>query len=412
MPFSTQFAPTSQEVGSCIECGLCLPACPTFRITGLETASPRGRLTAMSAVLAGQAIDETFTEMMDGCLQCMACETVCPAFVPFGRAMEGAKAEIAVARNSMSIRIRRLILGRFLAWRAVVRLATAAAAVLQRTRMSVLIPKALRSGFRSLRPLPIWSSSRVGRTSKPLGEGRSRGTVGLMVGCVMDPWFGQVNDVATRLLNMAGYVVVTSAEQSCCGALAAHDGSAQDARRLAHRNASAFGAVDMVAVTSAGCGAHMKQYEHWTEGGDIFAAKVRDITELVADAIDKGWLPTVDRIAGPIAIQDPCHLRHAQRVVDEPRMILQAAGHEPIEIDSTGTCCGAAGVYSVLQPELSGRLGVQKAEQVRAAGPRIVASANPGCEMQLRQHLGEGYQIAHPIEFYADAIGIMERGHS
>ncbi len=411
MPFSTPFAPTSQELGSCVECGLCLPACPTFRMTGLETASPRGRLTAMSAVLAGRPIDAAFEEMMNGCLQCKACETVCPAFVPFGRVMEGAKAEIAVARNSLPSRLRRLILGKGLASRSVVKLATAAAAVLQKTGTAFLIPKGLRPGFRGLRPLSIWSSSRVGQSSPPLGEDEAsgRGTVGLLVGCVTDPWFGSVNEAATRLLNKAGYVVITPADQSCCGALAAHDGAAKDASRLAAQNAGAFEAMDTLVVTSAGCSAHMKQYGHWTEGGEYIAKKVHDITELVADAIGKGWLPTMAETLEPVAIQDPCHLRHAQRIVDEPRRVVQAAGFKPIEIDPVGTCCGAAGVYSVLQPESSNRLGVQKADQVRAAGPTTVASANPGCEMQLRQHLGEDYRIVHPIELYAEAIGILGR---
>ena len=172
--------------------------------------------------------------------------------------------------------------------------------------------------------------------------------------------------------------------------------------RLAETNESAFGGYDLVVATAAGCSAHLAGYEHWNSPS--VAEKSMDITVAVAQAIVDGRLPRLDGGRGPIAVQDPCHLRHAQRVVDEPRHILEAAGYEVIEVDPAGLCCGAAGLYTLLQPDASTQLGNQKAEQVRSTGVTRVASANPGCEMQLRTHLGQEYEIAHPIEWYLRAV--------
>ena len=196
----------------------------------------------------------------------------------------------------------------------------------------------------------------------------------------------------------------TGAAAPCCGALHTHAGLGDDARS---RAAQTIGALDdgrPVVVDSAGCGAAMKDFGHLlgSDRARDFAGRVVDISELVADHIDR--LPGVEPLPLRVAIQDPCHLRHAQRVIEEPRLIVSAAGYEPIEIDGKGLCCGAAGMYVLSQPETSDELGRRKADQVRAAGATLVASANPGCEMQLRSHLGPGYAVRHPIELYAEAL--------
>jgi glycolate oxidase iron-sulfur subunit len=208
-----------------------------------------------------------------------------------------------------------------------------------------------------------------------------------------------VNRAAVQLLEMAGYTVGVPERQTCCGALAAHSGKADAAEAYQVRNRDAFGGFDSVVATAAGCSAHLADYR-WT--GHVPATS--DVTAMVARAIESGALPRLDADMGRIAIQDPCHLRHAQRVIAEPRTVLAAAGYEVVETDPAGLCCGAAGMYTVLQPEASGRLGEQKADQVRVTGAVKVASANPGCEMQLRSHLGPGYDIRHPIEWYLDAL--------
>ncbi len=397
MGWVTLHAPGKGELDACVQCGLCLPYCPTFRLTGDEAASPRGRLTAMAAVQDGlAALDETFEEMMGFCLQCRACEAVCPSLVPFGRAMEGARAEVAAQRPSGARAVRHVALGRRgLGSRIAVRLATVAAALGQRLGAPRWLPGSLGAGLRGLRELPLLPRTVVGgRWPAP---GRSRGRVALFAGCVMDPWFAPVHTATIAVLRQAGWDVEAPPAQTCCGALAAHDGAAAEADALAARNVEALAGYDLVVVDAAGCGAHLK---------DV-GVDARDVTEVVAAAIDDGSLPAVPPKGRTVAIQDPCHLRHAQRVVAEPRAVLRASGYDVVEIDPAGLCCGAAGIYSLLRPDTSADLGRRKADQVRAASVRLVASANPGCEMQLRSHLGPGYRIAHPVELYAEAIGAV-----
>jgi glycolate oxidase iron-sulfur subunit len=171
-----------------------------------------------------------------------------------------------------------------------------------------------------------------------------------------------------------------------------------------------FAGYDQVVVTSAGCSAHVREYRHWAAGGDQIGDRAVDVTVAVARAIDAGLLPRLAAGSGAIAVQDPCHLRHAQRVIAEPRSILEAGGFDVVEIDAAGMCCGAAGLYTLLQPEASAELGNRKAAQIRSTGVTRVASANPGCEMQLRSALGVGYRIAHPIEWYLNALVAGDTG--
>jgi glycolate oxidase iron-sulfur subunit len=220
----------------------------------------------------------------------------------------------------------------------------------------------------------------------------------------MDDWFGPVHDATVDLIVRAGYRVIVPDSQTCCGALAAHDGLADIARDLARKNIGAFAAADLVISDSAGCTAHLKDYGHWADGGDELAAKTRDVTEFVAWLIAQGLLPELPATGKEVAMQDPCHLRHAQRIVAEPRSIVRAAGMEPVEIDQDGLCCGAAGIYSVFHPDTSAKLGSDKAKQIASTGATVVASANPGCEMQLRAHLDTEYQVRHPVEIYHEAL--------
>jgi glycolate oxidase iron-sulfur subunit len=233
------------------------------------------------------------------------------------------------------------------------------------------------------------------------------GTVGLLAGCIQDEWFRPVNHAAIELLEMAGFRVDVPLGQTCCGALAAHDGKALQARSLAARNLPVLSGYDQVVVTSAGCSAHVREYRHWADDGEQVGERAVDVTVALARAIETGLLPRMAAGMGQVAIQDPCHLRHAQRVTAEPRRILEAGGYEVVEIDPAGMCCGAAGLYTVLQPEASRELGNRKADQIRSTGVSRVASANPGCEMQLRSALGAGFEIAHPIEWYLRAVRVM-----
>ncbi len=398
MSWSTEWAPTAEELGACVECGLCLPHCPTFRLTGDEAASPRGRLNAMAAVASGTLpLDAAFDEVMSFCLQCRACEAACPSLVPFGRAMEGARAEVAHVRRR-GRRLRRVLLGRWIGHRRLVGAASAGAAVLQRFG-GRLLPRGLRSGLRGLRRLSWRRDSIVDYESA--GDGT---VVGFVAGCVMDPWFGGVHRATLALLEAAGYRVVVPRDQTCCGALAAHEGAAADAARLAAVNATAFSSVDTVVSNAAGCSAHLAGYGHW--GQEALAAKSVDALVLVAAAIGDGRLPAVEANGSRVAVHDPCHHRHALRLTGESRAVVRAAGYVPVDLDPSGMCCGAAGVYSVLQPDAAGRLGIAKAAAVAASGCSLVVSANPGCEIQLRSHLDGAAPVVHPLELYAAAVGL------
>lgn len=400
MPWVTDIHPTTEELNACVQCGLCLPVCPTFRLTGRETASPRGRLHAMSAVHQGLVeVDEAFAGLLDFCLGCRACEPVCPGLVPYGRALEGARAEIVEQVPGRGNQ-RRWLLGAALGSRPLMKLSAVLVSVVQSLRLMRFAPGRLSRVARGIRPLRGRPGPTVGHSG---GSGES-GTLALLAGCIQDQWFRPVNHAAIRLLEMAGYRVEVPTAQTCCGALAAHDGKAAEAGRLADRNVGAFGGYDMVVATAAGCSAHLAGYDHWADGGDTIANGSLDVTVAVARAIEEGRLPRLDRDRGSIAIQDPCHLRHGQRVTTEPRTILEAAGYEVVEIDDVAFCCGAAGIYTVLEPEASAALGNQKADQVRSTGVTRVASANPGCEMQLRSHLESEFEIAHPIEWYLKAV--------
>ena len=398
MGWVTEYHPTKDELDACVQCGLCLPVCPTFRLTGRETASPRGRLHAMSAVAEGIVeVDAAFAGIIDFCLGCRACEPVCPGMVPYGRALEGARAEIA-AQVPGRRRLRRFSVGSALSSRSMMRSAAGVLSLAQRLRLTGLAPRRFSRVAKGLRPLP----GRPGRTVGHSGGAGEAGSVGFLAGCIQDQWFRPVNHAALSLLEMAGHHVEVPKGQTCCGALAAHDGKSEAAGRLAKQNAAAFDGYDQVVATAAGCSAHLAGYEHF--GASAVGERARDVTVVVARAIEEGRLPRLVKRRGSIAVQDPCHLRHAQGVVDEPRLILDAAGFDVVEIDEAAMCCGAAGLYTVLQPEASEELGNQKADQVRSTGVTRVASANPGCEMQLRSYLDAEHEIAHPIEWYLHAL--------
>jgi len=394
--------PTEAQLDSCVTCGLCLPHCPTFRLTGDEIASPRGRLAAMAAISRGELdSDDAYAEMMSFCLQCRACEAACPSLVPFGRMMEGAREQLAKDLPTIGGRLRRLVVGRVLNMKWLLALTTSAIGVLQKLRIVRLLPRSLRVA-RGMRPQRIFPHSVVGvddvTPAKPMGR------VALLAGCVMDEWFPAVHDATRGVLEAAGYEVHSPKRQQCCGALAAHEGAGADARRMARRNVEAFAGFDLIVSDAAGCSAHLKEYAEWVPEGSSVAERTRDVTELVAQLIAEGLLPHFAGHGHKVAMHDPCHLRHAQGITAAPRNIVRAAGYEPVEIDPDGLCCGAAGLYMVYEPETAEELGERKARQVWATGIETVVSANPGCEIQLRSHLGHGHRVLHPVELYWKAL--------
>jgi glycolate oxidase iron-sulfur subunit len=356
----------------------------------------------MAAIATGQIeADETYAEMMSFCLGCRACEAACPSLVPFGQMITGAREQLGRSQSSPAGRLRRLLVGRVLNMKWLLALVTSGIGILQRLRLFSLLPKRLRLA-RGLRRQRVFPHSVLGVHDNAPAE--PVGSVALLAGCVMDEWFPEVHDATRSVLQIAGFQVHSPEQQQCCGALAAHEGAGDAARRMAEHNTAVFAGFDYIVADAAGCSAHLKEYKEWAPEGESVASRTRDVTEFVADLISTGQLPTVERDHGEVAIQDPCHLRHAQRIITAPREIVRAAGYEPVEIDPDGLCCGAAGLYMVYQHDAAEQLGQKKAVQIRATGLETVVSANPGCEIQLRAHLGKEYRIVHPIELYWDSL--------
>lgn len=389
MGWVTTHPPQRIDLDTCVTCGLCLPVCPTYRLTGDETASPRGRLAAIDAVDTGAVgVDSRFGEIVDFCLQCRACETACPSLVPFGQIIESATAEVTAQMPSASTRLRRFVVTTALTRPALLRTGSIAIGVGQ--RLGVPSP-----GLRKI-PLPH-------RTARGGSWGPNEAPVAtLFVGCVADAWFSDIHMATIEVLLAAGYRIDAPSSQTCCGALAAHDGFPRDAEAMSVRNRDALRDADVIVVNVAGCGAHLKTDPE-------FGHKVRDVTEIVAAAIEDGRLPRLPENGEHVAVQDPCHLEHGQGIVSEPRLVLRAAGYEVLDVDPGGLCCGAAGTYLIDHPDTSAELGRRKAASVNATDATLVASANAGCEMQLRRYLDDSHEIRHPIELYARSLSSLQR---
>ena len=383
------------DLVACVACGLCLPHCPTYRVTGLEIASPRGRIAAMRAVdLDGAPIDDAFVRAMDECIQCRGCEAACPSSVPFGHLMEGTRAALYEHRGDEKLPASR----RFAEWVAY-RMLLPHHRVLLAFTWLVLVAQRLRLVPRRF-GLPRLEADRL-RTPLP-AEGPGTGDAYLFPGCVMDAWDRGVHDDAVAVMRAVGAQPMLSGRGSdCCGALHAHAGREEQARALARRVIASMPGDAPVVVDSAGCGAAMKDYGRrlGTAEARAFSARVRDFSEWVGQQAD---VPGGSAARSSIVVQDPCHLRHVQKAHLAVRTVL-AKHYDILETDDDGLCCGAGGAYSALQRELSTAVRERKVDAIRAAGGLhpIVASANPGCTMHLR---AVGLDVRHPATLLREAL--------
>ena len=379
--------PTREDLNMCVACGLCLPHCPTYRLTGEESQSPRGRIAAMRAVSDGIAEPErTFSVFMDACLVCRACEDVCPSHVPFGRMMEGAREQVEAVRTRRSRLTRWLGFHWILPHPSLVR----ASALMTRVARPVLPGR-----LRKLLPKKGHPFARLPKVSEPPAGVEVRGTVALLSGCAQDRWYHQVNRATIRVLNRAGWRITVPRAQACCGALAAHNGRLAVARRLATRAAFAFRGADVVVVNAAGCSAHMKGYEELRPGTGL---PVRDLVEFLHD---EGMGFDLGSIESTVAYHDACHALRQGITLQPRRLLLEIPELHLVDVPDGDRCCGAAGIHNVTQPEASGELGRAKAEAIVSTGATIVASANPGCSMQISRWLreaGSGIEVLHPVE--------------
>jgi glycolate oxidase iron-sulfur subunit len=420
--FAGEDVPSLADLQNCIHCGFCLPSCPTYVATGLELESPRGRLHLIQSVVTGRTeATPRLLEHLDLCLQCRACETACPSSVPYGAIMEDARASIVANPETRprGWRLRTLVLRHVVARPRVLRAALALGRLYSRSglqrlvrgRLARYLPQRLRR-LESLAPAldraPFRQTGVLAAPSTPAGR------VALLLGCVHGELYPQTHEATVRVLERLGFEVVAPPEQVCCGALHSHAGDAVTARALARRNIAGFekAGVDAVIVNAAGCGAAMKEYdrllrndEHWSERAERFAASVRDVLEFVAaQDFARGLGP----LEAEVTLQDSCHLAHAQGIREAPRAILRAIpGLQFTEMATPDRCCGSAGIYSAVQPEMSARVLEAKMADVASTGATTIGTANPGCTLQLEagvRRTGLDAEVRHVIELLDEAM--------
>jgi glycolate oxidase iron-sulfur subunit len=400
----------------CVHCGFCLPTCPTYLLWGEEMDSPRGRIYLMDQELQGEPLDDTMVRHFDQCLGCMACVTACPSGVQYDRLIEATRAKVE-QRHRRTLReraVRALVFRTFpypkrlRAMRPLLSAyqSTGAARVMSRVRL----PASLAAMERLLPPLT--TPVPVAETTAPTGERRAR--VGVLLGCVEREFFSDVNAATVRVLAAEGCEVVAPSIQGCCGALSLHMGREPEAIDFAKQLIETFDALDVVrvVVNAAGCGSAMKDYgwllrdePRWADRAAAFSAKVVDVSEFL---VALGPRAVRHPVPMTVAYHDACHLGHAQGIRAQPRALLAGIpGLELREIAEPEICCGSAGVYNLLQPEPALALGDRKAANVAASGADVLATANPGCLMQIRTALeraGRPMRVAHPIELLAESI--------
>jgi len=409
--------PRQFDLDKCVHCGLCLNACPTYRELGLEMDSPRGRVYQMVQVANGAPITESYREHIDLCLACRGCESACPSGVPYGRMVEQARAELesVAKRGWLTRKLRRLVFGHLLQSRAGLSIA---GTMLYLFEVSGL--KALMRGLGQLKLLgrlgdlmqltpsaePPFFFSQIGRTFPPEGERIYR--VAFLAGCIANVSFARLNEATVRVLQRNGCEVVVPEGQGCCGALHLHAGEREEARKLARKNIDAIlaGGFDAIITNAAGCGSTLKEYGELLEDVPEYAAKakqfaglMRDITEFLSGLELNVKMGRVDAV---VTYQDSCHLAHGQHVRVSPRQLLGAVpGVRFREMAGSDICCGSAGVYNVVQNEMAMQILRHKMETVNATQAEIIATANPGCMLQLqagvRMH-GSGQRVMHVVE--------------
>jgi glycolate dehydrogenase iron-sulfur subunit len=406
-------APSMDGLRACVHCGICLPQCPTYRVLGEEMDSPRGRIYLMRAAAEGRAeLTPGLARHLDLCLGCRACETACPSGVPFGQLLEATRSQLARkqvrapetdhATLDWALRVfpHPERLGPLL-WPLRVYQASGLQALVRVSGM--LAP------FRKLRALEALLPTVPAAARLPEvipARGTRRGRAGLLTGCVQRLLFPRVNQATARLLSAAGWEVFVPRGQGCCGALHLHAGRLDEFRVMARDMVRAFGQeVDVVVTNAAGCGSALKEYGHWLPGeeSERFAGLVRDISEVLIDAD----LPYRE-LRETVTYHDACHLAHGQKVRTQPRELLRRIpGLSLVELKDSDLCCGSAGVYNLLEPEMASELGRRKIERIRETGARIVAAGNPGCVMQIVQQAREAglrLEVLHPVELLARAL--------
>ena len=392
----------------CVHCGLCLQVCPTYRVLGLETDSPRGRIYLMRALAEDRLQDPQSVRIhLDQCLDCRACETACPSGVRYGSMLENVRSrmEQQQPKRGFVALLTRFLLEHVVAHQGRLRLAfrlARVAEVLGMRRLAAAVGLMPRHMAQVAPPVPPDAEREPIRTGLHRPAGVPRGRVALFTGCVMEQLFGRINRATLDLLLANGFEVDVPAAQGCCGALLIHNGQAEAAKRLARNNVAAFRDATHVVNNSAGCGCALKEYGELLDGdreAEAFGAKCRDISEFLAGVgLTAQPAPCTKRVA----YDDPCHLCHGQGVREQPRSLLaQVPGLQLVPHARPEDCCGSAGIYNLLQPALAAQIGDTKVAALREAGVDAVVTGNPGCMMQIRGRMraaGMQQEVVHPVE--------------
>lgn len=412
---------TYKRAQQCVHCGLCLPACPTYTQNGLEADSPRGRIYLMKAMADGRIEpSDSVMKHLDLCLDCRACETACPSGVVYHELIEETRAKLRpLKKASVSERLVEWITLNVMTRPTLLKLALLKPRVLQRLGLwsffSGLAGNLLGSRLGKMQQMlpesgPLWPR-RLDEVYPARAPGERKLTVGFLPGCVGSVMFNEVNRKAIELLTHLGCEVLVPRSQGCCGAMHHHAGFPGVAAEFAKRNIEAFRECDRVVNTIAGCGAMLKEYGHllhddpaWAERASEFDAKSRDISELIAE-IDAPKPP--NRIEKTVTYHDACHLAHAQKVRAQPRKLLgMIDGVKVVPLPETEMCCGAAGTYNLMHPEMSQELGQRKVSHIRSTGAAVCVTGNVGCAMQIEseaRRTGSGLTVLHPVDLLHEA---------
>jgi glycolate oxidase iron-sulfur subunit len=402
-------APLKPLMDACVHCGFCLATCPSYVLLGQEAPSPRGRIHLMKSGLEARiAMTPGVVRHFDTCLGCMACETACPSGVRYGPLLEGTRSAIErVHTRPMADRVFRSILFQLLPYPARLRALVLPLRLASVIRRWPALMNRLPARLRTLIALAPPSSRARPLPERTAGSGEVRGRVGLLAGCVQRVFFGSVNEATIRVLSAEGYDVVVPHDQGCCGALARHAGYDDEARAFARALIERFerAEVDEVVTNAAGCGSAMKEYgallyddPQWAGRARRFAERVRDVSEVLGREARSIRHPLPYRIA----YHDACHLRHAQRIHREPRQLLEAIpGVTLLPVPEADLCCGSAGIFNLVQPELAADLGRRKVAALADQAPDLVVTTNPGCILQLAasaRTIGRELPVHHLLE--------------
>ncbi|MDB9308499.1 heterodisulfide reductase-related iron-sulfur binding cluster [Aphanizomenon sp. CS-733/32] len=417
--FDESHPPDPKLIDSCVHCGFCLSTCPSYRILGKEMDSPRGRIYLMDAINEGEiALNTATVEHFDSCLGCLACVSTCPSGVQYDKLISATRHQVErnYSRSLPDKLVRQLIFSlfpnpdllRILLFPLLVYQKLGISKVLQATGLIKAISPRL-AAMESILPAITLKSFQDNLPDIIPAKGEKRYRVGVILGCVQRLFFSGVNEATVRVLTANGCEVVIPKSQGCCAALPEHQGQTEQAKTLARQMIDSFADtnVDFVIINAAGCGHTLKEYGHiladdpeYAEKAKVFAAKVKDSQEFLFNVGLTAKLSPLTEKNINLVYQDACHLLHGQKISVQPRQLLkQIPGvtlKEPID---AALCCGSAGIYNMLQPEVAEELGKQKAQNLINTGADLIASPNPGCSLQISKYLqGKTISVMHPME--------------